>query len=171
VSRGGEGGRLTTRFKLRAVHAEDTPLISDWLASAEEARQWSGGDTPFPIEPEWLVQAFGGDQARYYVLAESETDEPVGLFGLRWRGAGVHLVRIALAPEWRGLGLARPLLRAAETLARDGGARRMTLNVYADNEPARRAYEAAGFFLNEVAADRYGQVLRMTKPLGRGEPE
>lgn len=112
------------------------------------------------------MAAFGAGQARYYVLAETETDEPAGMFGLRWRGAGVHLVRVALAPEWRGLGLARPLLRAAETLARDGGARRLTLNVYGDNEPARRAYEAAGFFVNEVAADDFGQVVRMTKPLG-----
>lgn len=118
------------------------------------------------MEPGWLAGVFARGPTRHFVLLEADTEEPIGLFGLRVRTGTAHLLRIALAPEWRGAGLARPLLRAAERLARDAGVSRMTLNVYGDNEPARRAYEAAGFFVNEFAEDSEGEVVRMTKPLG-----
>ena len=92
----------------------------------------------------------------------------MGVFGLRWypKEARAHLIRVGLAPSVRGLGLAKPMLKAAETIARQRGAERLTLNVYAANETAQRAYEAAGFFVREIAADAEGEIVRMLKPLG-----
>jgi RimJ/RimL family protein N-acetyltransferase len=52
------------------------------------------------------------------------------------------------------------------TLARLGGARRLTLNVYGANAPAVRAYEKAGFRLSQIGpqrSDPAGLVLRMTR--------
>lgn len=105
------------------------------------------------------------------MLVESEGAPPLGVFGLRWCPGEkrAHLVRVALAPEARGVGLAKPLLRAAADIARSGGAERLTLNVYGSNGPAQRAYEAAGFFVREIAAAperRDDVVVRMIKPLG-----
>lgn len=142
-------------------------------------RQWGGPEAPWPLDPAWLSAAFARGAARYFVLATADAGEVVGLFGARGLGSpAVHLIRVGLAPEWRGHGLARPLIRAAEALARDQGAERLTLNVYGDNEPARRAYESAGFFVHEFAADEGGdgdEIVRMLKPLGpapatRGQP-
>ncbi len=56
------------------------------------------------------------------------------------------LVAINVADGWRGRGIGRALLKAAEERARSGGIlRRLTLFVYAENESARGLYESCGY--------------------------
>jgi ribosomal protein S18 acetylase RimI-like enzyme len=52
---------------------------------------------------------------------------------------------IAVAPHFRGQGLGRELLAAAEALAREQGHCKVTLEVRADNALAQQAYRRAGF--------------------------
>jgi len=52
---------------------------------------------------------------------------------------------IAVAPQFRGLGLGRQLLAAAEMHARELGCCKVTLEVRADNMLAQQAYRQAGF--------------------------
>ena len=52
---------------------------------------------------------------------------------------------IAVRPEFRGQGVGRRLLAAAEEHARDAGYCKVTLEVRSDNDRAMRAYRAAGF--------------------------
>ncbi len=52
---------------------------------------------------------------------------------------------IAVAPQFRGQGLGRELLAAAEALAREQGHCKVTLEVRADNALAQQAYRRAGF--------------------------
>lgn len=137
---------------------------------------WSGAETPFPVSAEWLATEFRRTGQTYFVLtdepdAEGERPPPVGIFGLRWRPREqrAHLMRVALAPEMRGMGLAKPMLKAAERIAQARGAERLTLNVYGSNTSAQKAYEAAGFFVREIGGDRDRPddvVVRMLKPLG-----
>lgn len=130
--------------------------------------RWGGAEAPHPLRADWLAAEFAGAGRDYFVLAEADAP-PVGLFGLRWfpREARAHLLRVGLSPAVRGLGLAKPMLKAAERIGRERGAERLTLNVYADNAAAVHAYEAAGFFTREIAGDSEGEVIRMLKPLGK----
>jgi GNAT superfamily N-acetyltransferase len=64
------------------------------------------------------------------------------------------MIAVVAAAEGRGAG--RALLRAAEDWARAHGYRRLTLNVFAGNQRARRAYDRAGFAV---------ETLRYVKPL------
>ena len=135
---------------------------------------WGGPETPDPLRAEWLDAEFERAGRDYFVLTEGE-NAPIGVFGVRWfaRERRAHLIRVGLAPSMRGLGLAKPMLKAAERLARERGAARLTLNVYGSNEPAQRAYEAAGYFVREIAGDDARPddvVVRMLKPLGPSEP-
>ncbi|WP_187370066.1 GNAT family N-acetyltransferase [Streptomyces boluensis] len=57
---------------------------------------------------------------------------------------------LAVADRVRGRGLARALLGAARTRARDQGALRLTLRVLGHNAPARALYEAEGFAVEGV---------------------
>jgi ribosomal protein S18 acetylase RimI-like enzyme len=57
---------------------------------------------------------------------------------------------IAVSPAVRGRGVARALLTAAEERAREGGADKLSLRVFATNAPARRLYEEAGFVVEGV---------------------
>ncbi len=61
------------------------------------------------------------------------------------RTALARLYSMAVAPERRGHGLGRALLRAAETAALDGGAAVMRLEVSPDNAAAVALYRSAGY--------------------------
>ena len=59
-----------------------------------------------------------------------------------------HWLRIevlAVDPAARGRGVARALMRAAESWAREHGFTRVSLNVWAQNERARGLYEHLGW--------------------------
>lgn len=105
----------------------------------------------------------------HFVMVDAE-DAPLGLFGLRLhpRQKRAHLIRVAIDPDARGLGLSGAMLRGAAALARESRMQRLTLNVYGSNEAARLAYEHAGFFVHEYAKapeDSAGIMMRMLKPL------
>jgi len=56
-----------------------------------------------------------------------------------------EILSVAIAPVWRGRGLARPLLDLHLRRLAGLGARTVFLDVGEHNEPARRLYEDAGF--------------------------
>jgi ribosomal protein S18 acetylase RimI-like enzyme len=60
---------------------------------------------------------------------------------------------LAVAPQVRGRGIGRALLRAIEDEARRCGCCRLTLEVRADNTIARRLYEDFGFDPGDPASD------------------
>lgn len=84
----------------------------------------------------------------------------LGVFGRRagwlrqrsatWRGAGASTAAMVLdgvvvAPEWRGRGVARMLVAAAEHAARRAGHRSLRVEVEAGNHAAMAAWIALGF--------------------------
>ncbi|MGL5858950.1 MAG: ribosomal protein S18-alanine N-acetyltransferase [Angustibacter sp.] len=83
------------------------------------------------------VASSGRDQPRDRVVA--------GYGGIAVQGGEADLMTLAVVPEHRGTGLGRTLLDALLHAAHERGARRMTLEVRADNASARRLYERAGF--------------------------
>ena len=130
---------------------------------------WGGPQVADPLVAQWLMGEFNAQGRDYYVMVDRD-DAPVGVFGLRLhpREKRAHLIRVAIDPDARGLGLASALLKGAGTLAREARMQRLTLNVYGSNDQARMAYERAGFFTYEFAPapeDPTGTLLRMLKPL------
>lgn len=71
----------------------------------------------------------------------------VGLVWLYVNGAmrQAFLYQIEVFEPFRGRGLGRELLAAAEELARSRGGRTMILNVFATNQPAMGLYQTAGY--------------------------
>ena len=57
----------------------------------------------------------------------------------------INIHDLAVVSHQRGRGVGRELLAAVERKARDWGCCKLTLEVVADNDRARRAYESAGF--------------------------
>jgi GNAT superfamily N-acetyltransferase len=56
-----------------------------------------------------------------------------------------HVEVLAVDPSAQGQGVGKALMQAAETWARDRGYRRITLNVFAQNDRARQFYEQLGY--------------------------
>lgn len=138
-------------FGLRPAAAKDAEVVSAWFHTHEEALEWAG-ETPWPLTPAWLAREIMTPDERYFALTRN--DAPVGFFGLRIHPDRVHLIRVAIEPAHRGLGLSATLLEAALAAAESLGAPFVTLLVLAHDEPAVRAYERADFAYIRAQSDR-----------------
>jgi ribosomal protein S18 acetylase RimI-like enzyme len=70
-----------------------------------------------------------------------------------------YISDICVLPAWRGQRIARLLLEAAEQYLAPHGITRLRINVLANNTPACRSYENAGFGAYEVL---YEKAVRFT---------
>ncbi len=70
---------------------------------------------------------------------------------------------LAVRPEFRGTGLGRALLDAAEDEARERGCCKLTLEVQEDNTRARSVYRAFGF--DDFVIGDSGPTRFLSKPL------
>lgn len=146
--------RTVTRMRkpdVEVVNPEDEAACAHIRALVEEyVRTWypaAGDFSPADAEllaglPYPYVAPSGG---AFLAVVDGV---PVGcLLALRLASdaAVVELRKMYTRPAFRRVGAGQALLAAAETHARDAGARRLTLSVHEDRIPARRMYEAAGF--------------------------
>ena len=125
-------GRLTT---LRPAGAGDVDRLVAWHADPEVARYWDGETF---TRSEMEVRLAREDVEAWIV---EESDHPVGYLQVHPEGLDMFLV-----PSARGRGLGPDAARAmARHLVEARGWSRVTVDPYAWNEGAVRAWERAGF--------------------------
>jgi GNAT superfamily N-acetyltransferase len=94
------------------------------------------------------LQLFAGDDLAegQYIFDVLRGAEKVGTLWLGVKsGTDWWIYDIVVDHEFRGTGLGRPTLRAAEEYARSHGATRLGLNVFGPNAVARHLYDAVGY--------------------------
>ena len=125
-------------FAARPLAWTDIPTLAALETELFADDAWS--------EQTWWSE-LAGRPRRDYVVVTTATDPNriVGYAGLDVGGEVADLMTIAVAPAAQGSGLGRHLLSLVESLARDGGASYLMLEVRDDNEPAKKLYERAGF--------------------------
>ncbi|GAB4213206.1 MAG: GNAT family N-acetyltransferase [Roseiflexaceae bacterium] len=103
------------------------------------------------FEPQWykdegiLGPAITGE-APFFVVAELDGRTAGFAFATsHFSGRLVHLVRIAVHPDWQGKALGVRLLAEVTDYARSLGADSLTLNTQLENHTAQRLYEWFGF--------------------------
>jgi ribosomal-protein-alanine N-acetyltransferase len=102
----------------------------------------------FPLDPwsENLVgEGVGGSLPTVAYLVAEEAGEFAGYAVLSVVDVDAELQRIAVPEELRRTGVATALLAAVRTVAADGGAERLLLEVREDNLAALLFYERHGF--------------------------
>ncbi|MGA6224269.1 GNAT family N-acetyltransferase [Streptomyces umbrinus] len=118
--------------------------VATWPLSATEVAMWCGrGDFPVAAETVAAWQQDTDVSARLLV----EDERPVA-YGELWFDAEedeVELARIIVAPEARGRGLGRVLVRGLLGEARNSGHSDVFMRVHPDNDRALRCYRGAGF--------------------------
>lgn len=125
-------GRLTT---LRPADANDVERLVAWHSDPEVSRYWDG-ETFTRAE---MAERLARDDVEAWIVEEK--DEPVGFLQVHPEGLDMFLV-----PGARGRGLGPDAARAmAEHLVGERGRARVTVDPYAWNEGAVRAWERAGF--------------------------
>jgi aminoglycoside 6'-N-acetyltransferase len=125
-------GRLTT---LRAAGADDVDRLVAWHADPDVSRFWD--DETF-TRAEMEERLARGDVEAWIV---EEAGEPAGYLQVHADGLDMFLI-----PSARGRQLGPDAGRAmAEHLLHDRGRERVTVDPYAWNDGAVRAWERAGF--------------------------
>ena len=125
-------GRLTT---LRPAGADDVDRLVAWHADPDVARYWD--DETFTRGE--MEERLARPEVEAWVVEES--GEPVGYLQVHAEGLDMFLI-----PAARGRGLGPDAARAmTRHLVDDRGWSRVTVDPYAWNEGAVRAWERAGF--------------------------
>ncbi len=125
-------GRLTT---LRPAGLDDVDRLVAWHADPDVARYWDD-ETFTRAEMEERIARSGVE-----AWIVEEDDEPVGYLQVHETGLDMFLI-----PPTRGRGLGPDAARAmAERLLHERGREQMTVDPYAWNDGAVRAWERAGF--------------------------
>jgi aminoglycoside 6'-N-acetyltransferase len=125
-------GRLTT---LRPAGADDVDRLVAWHADPDVARYWDG-ETFTRREMEERLER---DDVEAWIV--EERGEPVGYLQVHAAGLDMFLI-----PSARGRGLGPDAARAmTEHLVNERGRDRVTVDPYAWNDGAVRAWERAGF--------------------------
>ena len=137
-------------IKLIDFEPKHFPILRSWLGSERDLVQWGGPDLAYPITDHQFEQ----------MASEGHTEPPtrmcwmgvtVALAGhiqvaLDWRNGVARIGRVMIAPNMRGQGVARPLLKAAvEQAFSRPEIERTELNVYSWNVVAIRTYAKVGF--------------------------
>jgi aminoglycoside 6'-N-acetyltransferase len=125
-------GRLTA---LRPAGGTDVDRLVAWHADPDVSRYWDGETFTRAEIAERLAQ----DDVEAWIVEAG--DEPVGYLQVHAEGLDMFLV-----PGARGLGLGPDAARAmARYLIDERGRARVTVDPYAWNEGAVRAWQRAGF--------------------------
>ena len=135
---------------LRAYRNSDAKEIAPWLADKQVFAWWSGGLLgEYPLDPDRLnaYYAPGVASGEWFPRTMEEDGRVCGQLLMRRMEEGrMHFGLIIVDPSIRGKGLGHAMLSMAlEYAFALRGAKRVTLNVFADNAPARRCYERLGF--------------------------
>lgn len=124
------------QIRVRAALPVDLPALLELDQICFEP-QWNKDDhiigTALATAPLFLVAKHNGEAIGYAFAT------------MHFQGRLVHLVRIAVHPRGRGLGIGVRLLAEVVTYARRMGADTLALNTQADNYHAQRLYEWFGF--------------------------
>lgn len=130
---------------IRDAHVQDI----DQLLAIEELCY----DHPWPKEA--FEEEIERGDVGFGILAEKE-----GLIVGFLTGMAVvhelHLHNIAVHPDYRGKGVGKGLLEAADNFCRSHDLRRILLEVRQDNEIAQRLYLSRGFVAVGTRKDYYG---------------
>ena len=115
------------------------------------ARDPMGGGHPLGDEARQHLADRLSKRADYFGFLALIESRPVGLMNC-FEGFSSFAARpllnihdLAVLSEWRGRGIGRALMSAAEKLAQRRGCCKLTLEVLSNNAPALRAYAGAGF--------------------------
>jgi len=136
------------RIVLRTLKREDLPAVLE-IERRSFGQPWSRAffekelSTPF---------------ARLVAAVDEGALRPcLAGYTCRWRVTDeVHLLNVAVHPEYRGTGIGRRLVEAVLDEARSGAARVVFLEVRAGNVVARRLYRRLGFRDIGVRRGYYG---------------
>jgi RimJ/RimL family protein N-acetyltransferase len=138
-------------LSLKQFGPEHFARLASWFENQQQVTQWAGSGPSFPLTTSQLAAMVQETQAappaRYCWMAV-KGDDFVGhcQVALDWQNGVARLARVAIAPQWRGKGLARAMLtRVLDETFSNKEFDRIELNVFGWNTAAIKTYSGLGF--------------------------
>lgn len=145
--------------------AEDLAAAPPLLFAYYNATAVELGTPPWdsPAELPHYFREDYDDPAAYYgapggYLVARLGDRPVGGVGYHFHGPDIEVKRLYVAPEARGMRVARMLMAALHARAHAAGARRCVLDVLPQRAAAIALYEALGYRRIPPYRDDHGPI-------------
>jgi RimJ/RimL family protein N-acetyltransferase len=159
-----------THLALREFRPSDADTVVAWLRGPDEALAVAGSGAPWPYPARALVSADAAPGCHPRVLTwRHDSGAVLGHVAVVRVGPDAgRLARVVLAPHLRGRGLSGSFLALAVAEARALGIHELALFVVPGNEPALRAYAAAGFRRTEPDVD-HPEYVRLVRRLDAPE--
>ncbi|OLO03261.1 MULTISPECIES: GNAT family N-acetyltransferase [Salinicola] len=138
-----------------ALPTDLTP-IAGWIETPAALERWAGPGLSWPTDGNTLWREIDGPNPNSISFCLESESRPAAFGQLVIKGERhYHLARIIVSPAQRRRGLGEVLCRRLLAEARQRRAERITLNVFADNQPAIDLYRRLGF-VNQGAIDTRG---------------
>lgn len=143
-------------LRLRSYKPCDAEKIVSWCQNEEVFHKW-GGDHfgAYPITAETMNHIYfeknGNciEEDNFYPMTAFDEGGICGHFIMRYIHGDNHIIRfgwVIVAPEHRGKGYGKEMLSLGIKLAREiYHAEKLSIGVFADNDPAHYCYASLGF--------------------------
>lgn len=132
-------------LRLRPYHSNDAEQILSWSKDAEAFYKWTAGVLgEYPL---WVEQFHSVTNLMAFTAIDD--DEVVGFFTMRKPGESFDELRfgfVVVDSRKRGKGYGKRMLQLGLRYAKEiYGAKKVSLGVFENNQPAYHCYKAVGF--------------------------
>lgn len=132
-------------LRLRPYNKNDAETILSWTSDEAAFYKWTAGVLgSFPLTAEQFNEV-----SNLMAFTAVDDDEIVGFFTMRRPSKSHDELRfgfVIVKPEIRGKGYAKRMLQLGLVFAKEiYGAKKVSLGVFKNNEPAYYCYKAVGF--------------------------
>lgn len=139
---------------LREFKPEDADTIVSWVSDENVFYLWSAGTLgEYPLTADRLIENYKNNPQIYHLVLEDD-GQMIGQIIIRYPNADdletVRLGYVIVDSSIRGKGYGNALIKEAISYAKDKlKAKKITIGVFEDNEPAKKCYFSNGFKLVE----------------------
>jgi ribosomal protein S18 acetylase RimI-like enzyme len=147
---------------------QDIEYLVSWIADKTACRMWAGPLVHFPLKLTKLLEEIGYTPDNSFCLRHNGSIKAFGQL-LPKQANSLHMARIIVAPESRGLGFGRKICTDLIQIARERKAGSLSLNVYRDNTIGVCLYRRLGFA--EIQAKSTAEYLHMHKHMSSAYPK
>lgn len=158
-------------LSIRPAIEADRALLFEWANDpVTRAQSFSSGAITWEAHCAWFAGVIADPDRRLYLLL-APRDEPVGQARFDPSGARDAVISLALAPAWRGRGLAATAIRlATERARREAGFVVIHAYIRPGNAASRKAFARAGYTERGPAQVRGQEAVHLTRDESGGTP-
>jgi len=129
-------------------------------ATIEDLQQLVAIERQVHVAP-WTEAHFAAELTKpysyFYVLTDDETDSKIAGYIVCWMMfEDCQILNVAVDLPFRGLGMAKLMIRKAIALASVQGIKKVILEVRKSNMPAIQLYQGLGFTITHILKNFYG---------------